>query len=162
MDTPTPSNSGDDPDFMARLRAMLRLPQTAMEDEIADAIAKALDMRPDPEKFVPIEALQSVMEDRTQMATAQAQGRAETKVAQAIAQGHITPAMKDWATALCTQNEASFDAFIAKSPAAFSHIVTTTHTEGTPPAYEAAVAVERKDAAASVCRQLGLEVTALD
>jgi hypothetical protein len=87
MDTPTPSNSGDDPDFMARLRAMLRLPQTAMEDEIADAIAKALDMRPDPEKFVPIEALQSVMEDRTQMATAQAQGRAETKVAQAIAQG---------------------------------------------------------------------------
>jgi len=79
-----------------------------------------------------------------------------------MAKGYITPAMNDWATALCAQNEAAFDAFISKAPAAYSHLSETSHTARVAPSHTASLAAERADDAASVCRQLGLETSSLD
>jgi len=162
VDTNEPGKSQAPMPLMQRLRKMLQLPDTATEDQIAEAVEAALEALPDPEKYVPIEAMQSVMDDRFERASSQAQARAHTKVKDAMSKGYITPAIKDWATALCTQNEESFEAFLAKSPAAFGHLVETSHLKGLPPSQTASLAVERKDGAASVCRQLGLDVSSLD
>ncbi|MCX7559111.1 hypothetical protein OS190_05985 [Sulfitobacter sp. F26204] len=161
MDKNTPGTKPDDMTLTQRIIKMLGLSDTASDDEIAQALDKALDAMPDPEKYVPIEAMKSAMDDRNEQASAQAEANAQAKVQAALAEGHITPAMVNWATALCTQNPASFDAFIGQSPAKFGHLTKATNTSGLPPSNASALTVERKDDAAMICRQLGLEESAL-
>ncbi len=63
--------------------------------------------------------------------------------------------MKDWATALCMANEASFDSFIASSVPQFAHIFKTSHTAGTPPGTRRGS--EGGELADAICSQLGLK-----
>ncbi|MDA7427901.1 hypothetical protein PGB28_05480 [Primorskyibacter aestuariivivens] len=115
---------GDMP-FLTRLAKLLKLDADASEDDILTALQEALDgqQKPDPAKYVPIEALRDMMRDRKASATAARLERAEAKVETALAQGYIIPAMKSWALDLCTSDEASFDAFVSESaPAAYAHL----------------------------------------
>lgn len=161
-----PQGDKADPAFpwttlVARLLEALELPQDATEDEALDALdgllnrqAAAAEM-PDPARFVPIEAVRDLMADRnTHLATLR-ETAARDKVNAALRAGHLTPAMRDWATALCTTDPASFDDFVSRSPAPFAHLHTRV---AFPPqqAFGAPGASLATDAELAVCAQLGL------
>ncbi|WP_323042480.1 phage protease [Gemmobacter sp.] len=107
---------------------------------------------PDPARFVPIAAVQELMADRNTRIATMRESEARASVKLALRNGHITPAMRGWATALCQQDPESFERFIATSPAPYAHLhrpVQVGQIEG------AAPAVSREEA--SVCAQLGLK-----
>jgi phage I-like protein len=153
--------------LLDKLIDALGLPEDTTEDELIALIesirgkaeeATAARM-PDPARFVPIEAVHELMASRQADRSERAKDRAEAKVRDALARGFITPAMKGWATALCTQNEASFDSFVAKSAPAYSHLMKQAVPDGLPPSSPGEIA--QSDAAAAVCAQLGLKPGAL-
>lgn len=122
--------NGGTPSFMARLADLLKLDKGASEDDILQALEAMLSKgdKPDPEKYVPIDAVRDMMRDRKATATAASRDRAEVKVEKALAEGHIIPAMKGWALDLCMTNEASFDSFVSdNAPAAYAHLHKPTH-----------------------------------
>lgn len=87
---------------------------------------------------------------------------AQAKVNEAILEGIITPAMRGWATELCTQNPESFEDFISKSLPVFAHLNQTfSHMNNPPPAFNTP-ANANSDAVAAVCDQLGLSPDALN
>lgn len=145
----------------ARLSALLNLPETTSDEDIIAAFQAALSAEPDPEKYVPITAMQSALADRNLQSANMSEYQVEAKVAQALRNGHITPGMKDWASALCRQSAASFDQFIANSASPFAHLSTSfTHMTASPDRDNATQA--ETALAASICRQLGLSETALN
>lgn len=157
----------DTPSFMARLAELLKLDEGASEDDVLQALeamlSKGAEMAaqavPDPEKYVPIDAVRDMMRDRKASATAASRDRAEAKVQKALADGHIIPAMKTWALDLCMANEASFDSFVSDSaPAAYAHLHRPTHTSGVPPGTGTVPA--RSPEATAICDQLGLDPAA--
>ena len=81
--------------------------------------------------------------------------RASQKVADALQSGHISPAMRDWATALCMSNEASFDSFVASAIPQFAHLFKATHTAKAPPGNQRGS--EGAEFANAICSQLGLK-----
>lgn len=101
------------------------------------------------------------MKDPNKGRASQNEERALAKVTDTLARGYISPAMKGWATALCTQDEASFDAFIAKSVPQFAHLLQPSHMDGAPPG-SAQHAATQSPVAASVCSQLGLKPGTLE
>lgn len=70
--------------------------------------------------------------------------------------GYLSPAMRDWATALCRSDEASFDTFMASSVPAFAHLFAPPmdHMKKPPPA--TAHRREGSPEAEALCAQLGL------
>jgi phage I-like protein len=161
--------------FLQRLVTFLKLPEGATEQEVFDKLEKmgpllektataAIEMViPDPAKYVPIEAVADLMKDRNEGRAIQNEERAKTKVTDALARGYISPAMKDWATALCTQDETSFDAFIAKSVAPFAHILKPSHMTDLPPGSAPGSFISAQSSvASSVCSQLGLKPGTLE
>lgn len=154
-----------DTSFMERLARILGLEGETDEDALITALESAFaksdpSQKPDPEKYVPIDAVRDMMRDRKATAAASSRERADVKVGKALADGYITPAMKSWALDLCMANEASFDSFVSESaPAAYAHLHHSTHTNTTPPGDNRDYA--QSDEAAAVCAQLGLKPTAL-
>jgi phage I-like protein len=88
------------------------------------AILHAIDLRraPDPRKYVPIAAVSDLLSDRNRQRTAMNEQQAEQKVQKALDQGYITPAMRDWALALCSQDPQSFDSFLSSTSPAFGYL----------------------------------------
>ena len=149
--------------FLHELAKMLGLADGASKDEILKAVKAIKDDTPDPAKYVPIEAMQSVMEQSRTAVIGVAEDRAEAKVSMAMEKGHISPAMKDWALALCTQDEASFDSFIEGTAPMFGQIATPlSHMAGLPPSSERVALMAQSETAKSICAQLGLDETALN
>ena len=110
-------------DFMARLSGMLELPEDADADAILEALKEALESRkPDPRKYVPTEAVQEMMRELSHKGADARKKRAESKVREAVQNGHLTPGMKAWATELCETDEASFDQLITQSAPVFSKL----------------------------------------
>jgi len=62
--------------------------------------------------------------------------------------------MRDWATALCNRDEASFDAFLTKAVPAWGHLATQVLPNVPPQSDRQA---EASPTAAAICAQLGLE-----
>lgn len=109
----------DNDSFRTRLAELLDIDPQSDEDMIFAAVSALVsgnvamselgpDNQPGPSKFVPIGAVQDLMKDRQDWQTTRNKEIAETKVKNAMAQDYISPGMKDWATALCTQDVASF------------------------------------------------------
>lgn len=141
------------------------LPEETAEDALIDLIESlrgkaeqaTAAQKPDPARFVPIEAVQELMASHHTDRSERAKDRAAAK--DALARGFITPAMKGWATALCTQDEASFDSFMASSAPAYAHLMAQAVPNNPPPSSTAEFA--QSDTAAAVCAQLGLKPGAL-
>jgi len=165
----------DETGFLQRLVAFLKLPEGTTEAEVFDqlgqlvektataAVELAADLTPDPAKYVPIEAVADLMRDRNEGRASQNEERAKAKVKDALAGGYISPAMTGWATALCTQDEASFDTFMAKSVPPFAHLMRPSHMTGGPPDFSTKrPGVSQSPIAASVCSQLGLKPGVLE
>lgn len=157
----------DDETLLARLIAALGLLDDTTEDALVEMIETlrgtaekaSAAQRPDPARFVPIEAVQELMTSRYADRAERARERVQIKVRDALARGFITPAMKDWASALCAQDEASFDSFLSKSAPTYAHLLSQAVPGGPPPS--ARDETVRSDTAASVCAQLGLKADAL-
>ncbi|MFN3293444.1 MAG: phage protease [Gemmobacter sp.] len=172
-----PPKGTPEPDLAARLAALLGLPEgTSMEDVLAmiaarlatpakqgsdTAPAMAAEVTPDPARFVPVEAMQALLAERNSYIATAREIEATAKVERALLDGHITNGMRSWALALCTQDPASFDAFLSKSPAPYKHLFDNTP----PPLYHKTGLGQEpaaSAAAASICAQLGLPPGALN
>lgn len=143
--------------FTARIARLLNLPSTASEAEISAALSALVrdGARPDPRRFVPIEAMEAALQEHG----ARRQERVVQKVEEAFRNGYLTTPMKAWAFDLCATDEAAFDRFLATAVPAFAHLTHVSHTKGVPG--EADGGRPTAPEAASVARQLGLAEDAL-
>jgi phage I-like protein len=133
---------------MERLGAVAGKRGVATMAELVSAAAT-----PDPAKYVPIAAVQDMLRTRGTERVATAEARVTEKVAGALRDGVITPGMKDWATALCRTDEASFDHFVAETGPVFAHFGKRVTPVGQPPGRAAATSAEEE----ALCAQLGLK-----
>ncbi len=128
------------------------------DQKTVDQVA-ALLAAPDPAKFVPIATVQAILAERNMNLATMSEDRAREKVTRATRKGYLSPAMQDWAVALCRSDEASFDAFIAKAAPAFGHITAESHQRNLPPSWGKTVATSPE--VEVICAQLGIEASAL-
>ncbi|WP_323772055.1 phage protease [Antarctobacter sp.] len=94
LDTP------DAPSFMARLEQLLKLDDTATEDDILAALADRLGDSPDPRDYVPVMAWQEAATWYNSELATMREDRLSDKVQKAISDGSILPAAKEWALSL--------------------------------------------------------------
>lgn len=142
--------------LFVRLMKVLNLGPEATEEEALDALEAWLsekEAQPDPKKFVPMEAVAEMLRDRQFEKAVMAEGQATEKVNAAIRKGYFPPALRDWAIALCRQDQDSFDTFLAKSVPAFAHL-SQELMKGDPPGTAKSFAQSQNEAA--ICAQLGL------
>lgn len=146
----------DDTTLLERLAALLGMSIEDGEDAILDAFEKRLEDggKPDPAKYVPIEAVEDMMKDRASEKGALKSERVATKVEKAFQEGYLTPAMRAWATELCSADEDSFDAFLSRAIPAYADL-TTELCVGRPPGYKPQGSIA-SDEVNSICSQLGL------
>lgn len=147
----------DDTSAMAAIAEALDLEPDADADAIIAAIAelrgKADATEPDPAEYVPIAALKELMQDRGATKATLSEHLVEARVNDALNAGQITPAMRDWATALCAQDPDSFEDFLASTPGTYAHLFKPADIPGLPkdsPTRPEAVVQ-------SLCNQLGLK-----
>lgn len=141
--------------FAAAIAQLLGLPPETPQDKLFAKLKEKIGADPDPAKFVPVATVQAMLAERNLSLATASEQRADQWVAEALRLGHIPPAMKDWAMALCRSNEASFDSFIASSGQTFSKLLRPSHVAAVPPQ-------SRQDRAGSeladaICSQLGLK-----
>ncbi|HQU68639.1 MAG TPA: phage protease [Albidovulum sp.] len=65
-------------------------------EQVAELLAA-----PDPARFVLIVTVQAILAERNTNLATMSEERAREKVADATRKGYLSPAMQDWATALC-------------------------------------------------------------
>ncbi|MGP3725637.1 phage protease [Cereibacter sphaeroides] len=139
---------------LGAVAAALGLPASAAADAILMAV-NAL-RTPDPEQFVPVAAVRELLADRNGKIALMSEREVTVRVDEALASGHITPGMRDWATALCRQNPDSFDEFL-KAPAAWAHLFREA-VRGKPPASRGGAGSAEEKA---ICAQLGIDPSRL-
>ncbi|MGY5789061.1 phage protease len=123
---------------------------TKADDALAAITAMRTASKPDPAKYVPIEQVTAMQADINTLKNTVAGDKAEADVNQAIAEGKIMPALKDWALDLHKSNLSAFNAFLAKAPVlTASQRVATTAAPG-------AAAGALDDADLAVMSQMGL------
>lgn len=88
----------------------------AKPDADLAAAVKAAVEKPDPAKFVSIEDYNKLSQSVAAIQTDRAKEKAAAAVEQAIKDGKLIPAQKDWALAFAARDPADFDKFIAAQP----------------------------------------------
>ncbi|WP_113911170.1 phage protease [Roseovarius dicentrarchi] len=158
----------DEMTFAQSIAKMLGLPPETPEDEILRALVEHMEAtsrddaqmaqaRPDPRRYVPIEALHSLMTDRNAQAATMREARAQSHVDDAFRRDYLTGPMKDWAPELCRMDEASFDAFInTATPYAKGGSILPS---GPPRGADAQA--KGSPLAEAVCAQLGISIDRL-
>jgi phage I-like protein len=129
------------------------------------AAAQTARSRAADQASVPADMVAAMMAERwAERAVAEDRERV-AKVESAFREGYLTPAMKDWALALCRSDEAAFDTFVAKAGPVFATLSQRIGSAA-PPAHLTGGAADdptrRTDAAALIAAQLGLKPGALD
>ena len=104
---------------LSKIAAALGLDGTADEAAILTAINR--EKVPDPARFVPIEAVRELVAERAQVRALASEQTAVARVEQATNAGYLTPAMRDWAVALCRDDPASFDIGLFKRKSVSAH-----------------------------------------
>ncbi len=145
--------------------AALDLPAEADEQAVLDAI-DALRVR--AEDAIAPAALGAMTALMTELGTDRQKfhaERVEAKIEKAMRDGVILPALKEWATALCTSDEAAFDGFVAKVGAPFASLFEPVIT----PEMEAKLTAEVRGGHPAapglkgrIAHQLGIDTKALD
>lgn len=143
----------------------LDLPAEADEQAVLDAI-DALRVRAEdvaaPAALAAMTALMTELgADRQKFSSK----RVEMKIEAAMRDGVIVPAMKDWATALCSSDEAAFDGFVASVGTPFASLFKPVIT----PEMEAKLTAEVRGGHPAtsglkgrIARQLGIDAKTLD
>lgn len=145
-----------------KIAAALDLDMDAADDEVVSTLHARLDGagQPDPRFWVPRDQVERMIRDsQAHQVTAHAAGT-DRLVSDAIKDGKLPPALKDWAMALCSADPASFTNFVSNAP----QIITP----GADPRFARAVpdadAVSTHAASpeeSTVTGQLGISVTEL-
>lgn len=104
---------GGTPPSMATAAAALGLGSDATADQIFTAAAAAATAKPDPAKFVPVEALTEATA-RLAVLEGERHDRILTAAAEA---GKISPALRGWAADFLKKDEAGFTAWLKDAPA---------------------------------------------
>lgn len=144
--------------FCARLTKLLGLPADAAPDALLAKISAATAVAPDPAKYMPIAAVQEMLQDRRMERTENDTSRKADKVERAAKEHFITNGMKSWALALCQSDEAAFDDFCKSSGPTLAYLFREN------PAFSRGSAAEPYTATpleAAICEQLGLKPGAL-
>lgn len=129
-------------DIMAALQMLLDTEKPSLASEV------------DPTKYAPVEAMRELMSNRNDALNMLLRKTAEEKVKAAFDSGHLSGGMQKWALELCMKDEASFDEFIRRTPAMFSHLLkgNTRHTYQ----HTAQSEPHESEEAMEICAQLGL------
>lgn len=137
---------------------LLGLPADTTPEQLLAKLKAVLGAAPDPAKFMPVAAVQEMLQTRLAERTVQTDARIKAKVDAAARDHYITNGMKDWALSLCRSDEAAFDDFCTKSGPTFAYLFKPAggrHEAQTP---------ERRnlsDLESAICEQLGLKPGAL-
>lgn len=153
---PAPETSLRSP-LIERLMKVLNLSPEATEEELPDSLEAWLaekEAKPDPKKFVPVEAVAQMLQDRQPERATMAESQAVEKVGTAIRAGYFPPALRDWAIALCRADEASFDTFMSKTSPVFARMSKALIGDLPPGIQRPGTLSEAEQA---VCSQLGLK-----
>ena len=145
----------------AALLAALDLPDGADEMEVLGAI-EDLRKRAAEAAVAPatLSAMASVMTELNADRATYRKASVEAKIEKAIRDGVITPGMREWATALCSSDEAAFDGFIRQIGKPFAHLFGASPIT---PEMEARLTAERGGVPAApataekIARQLGVD-----
>lgn len=130
---------------------------------VLERLSASRDARPDPTAFVPVEAVKELLADRENARRALSEYEAEARVRTAMAEGHITPAMRPWALELCRSDPESFEGFLSASPAPWKHLFEPMRfPDGTRAAPPRRGSFAEDEARKAVCAQLGLTPEDLD
>lgn len=153
--------------LLAKMVQLFDLPETASESDVILKVAQLMiapgarvpDAEPDPAKYVPAQAVETIVAQRNRELATARENRIAQKVTEALKAGAFLPPLKDWALALGRADEAALDTFIARCGLPFAHLKTElAHMNRPPPGSGELFASE---AEATVCRQLGLKPGAL-
>lgn len=139
----------------AALRAELGVAADVDQPTAIAAVAALKSQRPDPAKYVPVEAANDM---RTQLAalTARAQQRdVDDLVQPALADGRLLPTQEAWARELGTSNVAALTSYLDLAPPIAA--LRGTQTGGQPPAGDSDALT---DSELAVCRQTGISAEA--
>ncbi|MDK8873929.1 phage protease [Paracoccus sp. SSJ] len=121
-------------------------------------IPRYAEGEPDPARFVPAETLQAVLTERNEAQAVLREQNAKARVDDAFARGYLSPAMRDWAMALCMSDPPSFDLFIEKAVPPYAHLFKPATTSAMPPGFASdGGAAIRSAEEIAICEQLGLK-----
>lgn len=146
--------------LLSRLMQLLKLDPDATEEEALEALETWLAEKadnPDPKRFVPVEAVTQMLQERRLEKAVMSESQAVAKVEAAINSGAFLPGLRDWALSLSRSDPEAFDTFMAKTGTPFGHLKLALMS-GTPPgADRGARAVTPEGPEAVICAQLGLK-----
>jgi phage I-like protein len=155
-DKPGAADLADPAAFTAAIAELIGLPPETPPNELLAKLKARMTAEPDPAKFMPMEAVQSMLAARGIERTALAESQVAAKVDRAVREGYVTPAMRGWAVALCRSDEAAFDNFLETAGPAWGYLLKETHTKGTPPGVSTSP-VPQSDVERAIYEQLGLK-----
>ncbi len=98
-------------------------------DKVDEKFATAQAQEPDPSKYVPIEVVTALNEEIAKLQGNQ-KDPAEDAVTEALTNGQLLPAQKDWAMLFAQQNLDGFKDFLSKQPKIAA--LTQSQTAGKP------------------------------
>lgn len=147
-------------DALSPLRLALGLNEQADAAAIIEALG--INATPDPRKYVPIEAMKELFVEANSIKAYLAETEAEAHVTAAMNQGHLTPAMRGWALALCARDPESFDNFVKSSSAPYAHLFKPSKLAAREPFGSAATARNAEDSdEGKVAKMLGIDPSRL-
>jgi phage I-like protein len=116
-DQPTQQNDSVS-DTANAILAALGLPENSPKETALATIAALKDAKANLQEkpTVGMDVLQGALQDRREALAKLTEQAIEQRVSDAMFNGHITPAMKDWATDLCRNDPSSFDNFCQAFP----------------------------------------------
>ncbi|MFK3690408.1 phage protease [Agrobacterium tumefaciens] len=125
--------------------------EDASVDEIVTVLSSAhTATTPDPTKFVPIEQVSAMQVDLKALKEKDANKDAEAAVGDAIRDGKLVPALKDWALSMHKADPKKFEEFLGKAPV----LTAAQRAQVTAPKTGAAATLD--DADVAIMRQLNL------
>lgn len=140
------ADKAGDAAILASVRTRFKLADDAGEEAVLNAITTAAAAgEPDPAKFVPVDALKDV---QAQLNAIQEE-KVLASVDQAIEQGKLAPALKDWAISLGKKDIGELQSYLGKAPA----FKADSQLQGDPPATEKGKLNAEESA---ICAQLGI------
>ena len=147
-------------DALTPIRLALGLNEQADAAAIIEALG--VNVTPDPRKYVPIEAMKELFVEATSIKAYLAETEAEARVTAAMNQGHLTPAMRGWALALCARDPDSFDNFVNSSSAPYAHLFEPSKLAVRDPFGSAAAALNAEDSdEGKLAKMLGIDPSCL-
>ncbi|CUH80719.1 Mu-like prophage I protein [Tropicibacter naphthalenivorans] len=143
------------PTFLCHLRAIMKLEESASEDDILATLERRLEAKPDPKDYVPVQAWEETSRHMAAELAAFKAERINAKVEKAMDEGYFLPAAKEWALDLCRSDEAQFDKFLETTLPPWAYL-TQTLCDGSPPVSKRDAASHASEEVQLLSEQLGL------